>query len=252
MINKIIREYNSKDYFQKVGTKTNIHKVSYFFKENSHLIHKKKILFIDIEFSMNKLIFELGGFILNDGKIEEVIFKEYSLPKNEPYFSFETNGFITKPINIGKPLFADKDWLFDLLDSVDYIVAHNYTAEAQCFFKLLYPYDKYDVSKLNIFNESKIICTNYSFNNVYFKQFGLEKFSNSELSKNLGWDVSEIGNIYKVSNKSLEISFEMKKPAAVVSKLHNSFFDIVITLTNFISAQKIIANDKLSVKTLFN
>lgn len=244
MINKILREYNSKEYIRKVGTKTNIHKVSYFFKENSHLIHKKKILFIDIEFSMNKLIFELGGFILNNGKIEEVIFKEYSLPKNEPYFSFETNGFITKPINIGKPLFSDKEWLFDLLDSVDYIVAHNYTAEAQCFFKLLYPYDKYDVSKLKVFKEDKIICTNYSFNNVYFKQFGLEKFSNSELSKILGWTVSEDGNKYKVYNKSLDMSFEINKPKDVVSKLHNSFFDIVITLTNFISAQKIIKKEQ--------
>lgn len=243
MINKLQIKYSSQEYIKTVGTKTNIHKVSYFLKEDRNILHKKKILFMDIEFSMNKLIFELGGFILNNGKIEEVIFKEYSLPKNEPYFSFEKNGFITTPININKPLFSEKEWLFNILNSVDYIVVHNYTAEAQCFFKILFPNESYDVKRLSIFNENKIICTNYSFNNSYFKKLGLEKFSNSELSKTLGWKVIDNYDSYKISNISINISFDIKKPKNVVSKLHNSFYDIIITLTNFLSAQQIIKKE---------
>jgi hypothetical protein len=243
MINKLQRQYSSQDYFKTVGTKTNIHKVSYFFKEDRDVLHKKRILFIDLEFSMNKYIFELGGLVLNNGKVEEIIFKEYSLPKNEPYFSFEHNGFIDTPINKNKPLFSESKWLFNLLDSVDYIVVHNYPAEAQCFLKLLFPKAAYDIERLSIFNQNKIICTSYSFKNNYFKKLGLEKFSNSELSKTLGWSFTEKSSSYLITNLSLNMSFEIKKPANVVSKLHNSFFDILITFTNFISAQKIIEQE---------
>lgn len=239
MIKKLKEQYHPTDYAKVIGTKTNIHKVSYFLKEDVQTLHKKRILIIDLEFSMNKHIFEIGGIVLNNEKVEQLIFKEYSLPKGEPYFSFEKNGFITTPINKGKSLFKDKDWLFSLLESVDYIVVHNYPAEAQCFFKLLFPNHPYDINKIKYFNEHKIICTNYSFKNKYFTNQGMEKFSNSDLASNFGWKFIDMGNKYKVVNKVLNVEFEVDKPKNVVSALHNSFFDSLITLTNFISAKKI-------------
>jgi hypothetical protein len=238
MINKIKENFDKHNYCKVVGTKTNIHKVSYFFKENLEL-YKKRILIIDLEFSMNKHIFELGGLILNNGKVEELLFKEYSLPRGEPYYSFERNGFIDIPLNKGKPLFKDKEWLFSIIESVDYIVVHNYSAEAQCYFKLLHPYEQYDINRLPCFIEDKIICTNYSFKNKYFKELGLEKFSNSELSGSLGWSILDRKDKYVILNKEIEISFEIKKPDNVVSEIHNSFYDVLITLTNLISAKKI-------------
>lgn len=239
MIKKLKTTFNLSDYKKTVGTKTNIHKVSYFFKEDIAEIHQKRILFLDLEFSMKKNIFELGGLILNKGKVEEVIFKEYSLKEGELYYSFEKTGYTDEPINKGKPRFNEKDWLFSLIESVDYLVVHNYPAEAGCFYNLLFS-DNYDINKLKCFREGKFICTNYTFKNAYFKKFGLEKTSNSDLSKYFGWNISESTGLYIVENKTLNLKFEVKKPEGVISKVHNSFFDVIITLTNFISAKKIL------------
>lgn len=241
MIANIKDKFNLNSYQYTIGRKTNIHKVSYFFKNDISEIHSKRILFLDFEFSMNKIICEVGGFILNNNKLEEVIFKEYALPQGEPYWSFEKSCFINDPFNIDKPLFSeqDKNWLFNLVDSVDYVIVHNYVAEAQCFFKLAFPGDKYDIKRCSIFTQDKFICTSYSFKNKYFKSLGMEKFSNSEVSEFFGWKVKDKGSDLLIKNKDLDIKFKLPKPKEVESQLHNSYYDSVITLTNFMSMKKI-------------
>lgn len=241
MLTEIKEKFNIDQYKSTIGKKTNIHKVSYFFKKDIKDLHTKKILFLDFEFSMNKFIFEVGGFILNKGVLEETIFEEYSLPANEPVWSFEQNKFVIQKTNTKKQLFSKLDaiGLKSIISRVDYVVAHNYVAEAQCLFKIDYPNEKYDVNKVEIFNSDKIICTNYSFNNGYFKKFGITECSNSKISETMGWNITDIGDSYLIKNELLSVSFKMKKPIGVESKLHNSFYDSIITLTNFFSLKKI-------------
>ena len=241
MINKIKENFNIEQYKLMIGKKSNIHKVSYFFKKDIKDLHTKKILFLDFEFSMNKFIFEVGGFILNKGALEETIFEEYSLPLNEPVWSFEQNKFVVQKINPRKQLFSKLDamGLKSIINRVDYVVAHNYVAEAQCLFKMDYPNEKYDINKVDIFNSDKIICTNYSFKNNYFKGLGVSECSNSKISEAMGWKVIDSGDSYLIKNDLLSVNFKMKKPAGVESKLHNSFYDSIITLTNFFSLKRI-------------
>lgn len=242
MINKLKNDFNLSSYKRTIGYKTNIHKVSYFFKPDMDILHNKRILFLDFEFSMNKIICELGGFVLNNNKIEDLIFKEYSLPQGEPYWSFEKSCFVNYPMNVGKPLFndSDKEWLFNLVESVDYVIVHNYVAEAQCFLKLALPQEKYNIKNCSLFNNDKFICTSYSFKNKYFKSLGMEKFSNSEVSSFFGWEVKDKKGKLKIKNKDLNLKFYIDKPIGVNSELHNSFYDSVVTLTNFMSLKRII------------
>ena len=241
----MISKYNSKfdltSYKNLVGTKTNINKVSYFFKKDLSSISSKKILFLDFEFSMNKIIFEYGGFILNNNKVETLLFKEFSLPEDEPYWDFNQNCFVSWPLNEDKELFSDKDrdYLFSIIESVDYVVVHNYVAEAQCLLKLMFPTEKYNIKNCNVFTQDKFICTSYSFKNKYFKSLGMEIFTNSSVSDFFGWELKDKTNKIIVKNKSINISFKIDKPSGTKSKLHNSFYDSVVTLTNFLSFNKI-------------
>lgn len=241
MLHNIKNKFNLNTYKSTVGTGTNIHKVSYFFKKDIQDIHLKKIFFLDLEFSMNKVIFEVGGFTLNKGVLENLLFEEYSLPEGELVWSFEKNAFVRPKFEKHKKVFSDKDSerLLKIIEEVDYLVVHNYVAEAQCLHKLLKPNKKYDLRDLDIFNKDKIICTCFSFKNEYFKKHGLEKFSNSEISNTLGWDIKDKEDHYTVKNENLEVKFKVKKPAGVKSALHNSFYDSVITLTNFFSLKRI-------------
>lgn len=238
MLKNIKNNFNLLDYKKTIGTKTNIHKVSYFFKDDLLNLHSKKLLIFDLEFSMNKFIFELGGLIIENGKIKETFFYEYKLPFGEPYWSFNSNCFISTPLNTNKPLFSlkDSDWLLSIIEDVEYVVVHNYTAEAQCLAKL--KNKPYNALNCSILQNNKFICTNYSFKNKYFKNFGIEKTSNSDLSNIFGWKIEDKENKYNIKNN--EINFFVKKPKGVESKLHNSFYDSVITLTNLISLKKII------------
>ncbi len=241
----MISLYNSKfnllSYKNMIGTKTNIHKVSYFFKKDLPSLSSKKILFLDFEFSMNKIIFEYGGFVLNNNKIETLLFKEFSLPNDEPYWDFNQDCFVSLPLNKDKKLFndMDRDYLFSIIESVDYVVVHNYVAEAQCLLKLIFPTEKYNINNCRVFSQNKFICTNYSFKNKYFKSLGMETFSNSSISNFFKWELKDKPDKIIVNNKSLDISFKVNKPSGSKSKLHNSFYDSVITLTNFISLHKI-------------
>ena len=74
---------NITDYKKKIGTKTNIHKVSFFFKKDLEEIKNKRLLIIDFEFTAQRNIFEVGGIILNNAKIEKLIFEEFSVPKTD-------------------------------------------------------------------------------------------------------------------------------------------------------------------------
>lgn len=99
-------------YNQLIGTKTNIHKVS-FFNKNIDL-KKSKILILDFEFSMNKHIYELGAILIENTKIKELIFNEYKIPYNEPIWDFNLNKF-TKNNNLNKDKnFFDKEYIIDL------------------------------------------------------------------------------------------------------------------------------------------
>lgn len=244
MIDKIKSKFDLNTYKAIVGTRTNIHKVSYFFKHDIKDIHLKKILFLDLEFSMNKVIFEIGGFTLNKGILEDLLFEEYSLPESELVWSFEKNAFIKPKFEKHKKIFSEKDSkrLLYLIDSVDYVVVHNYVAEAQCLHKIIKPGKKYELTDLNLFNKDKIICTCFSFKNEFFKKHGLEKFSNSEISNTLGWVIKDKEDHYTVKNESINVKFKVRKPAGVKSELHNSFYDSVITLTNFFSLKRIFSN----------
>jgi len=233
-----MKKINIEKFKKMIGIKTNIHKVSFFHKEDIEKMNEKRILFLDLEFSKNKYIYEIGGFIIEKNKIVELIFKEYSLPNKEEVWDFQKNSFVVSKLNEDKPIFDEKEWFFKLLDSVDYIVVHNYVAEAQCIFKLLYPLEKYDITKINYFNDLKIICTNYSFSNKYFKSKGMTDFKNSEISKYFGWEIMDTEDKLILKNK--EIKFCIKKPKSMKSELHNSFYDSAITLTNFISLTKLI------------
>lgn len=237
MIEKIRKEFNIEEYKKVIGKKTNIHKVSYFCKEDLKEINSKKILIFDLEFSMNKIIFEMGGLVLEKGKLKETFFKEYKLPEGEPYWCFKSGGFITEAINKKEKEFSKKDaeWLLEKIEEVDYVVVHNYSAEAQCLAKM--KKKEYKAEECELLQNKKFICTNYSFKNKYFKEKGIENTSNNEISKYFGWSVKEIEEEYVIRNK--ETKFKIKKPKGVKSELHNSFYDTVITLTNLITLSRI-------------
>lgn len=237
MLESLKNKFDLKKY-KSIMRGSEIEKVSFFFKDGLEEMKNKKILFLDLEFSQKRTIYELGGFIFNAGKIENHFYKEYSLPYGEKVWDFDKNMYVfATNINKGKPKFEkdDLDFLMNSIDSVDYIVIHNYVAELTCIHKLLFKDKEYNKHNVPFFNEGKVICTNYTFNNKYFKNLSLDKFNNSEVSKNLGWEVIEDSeSIYCLHNK-LDIKFKIKKPIEVVGKLHNSYYDSAITLTNFYS-----------------
>lgn len=237
MLNRYKENFDLAKYKKAVGVKSNIHKVSYYFKDDVEELHSKRILVFDLEFSMNKHIFEVGGLILNNSKVEETFFKEFSLPIGEPYWCFDSNAFTIAPLNIDKDLFSnqDKDWLLELIDSVDYVVVHNYVAEAQCIEKL--NNNNYSALTCELLQNKKFICTNYSFKNKYFKQQGITNTTNSAISEFFGWSIENQDYKYVVKNN--DIKFSVDRPKGVESILHNSFYDSVVTLTNFISLKKI-------------
>lgn len=233
MIQKFKKSFNLNKYKAAVNSGTNVNKVSFYFKKDFNLILKKRLLVLDFEFSMNKHIFEIGGFVIEDRKITQYIFKEYSLPAGEPVWDFEKNKFVVNKINPTKSIFNEQKWLFDLIDSVDYVVVHNYVAESGCLFKLKYPGVKYESTRCKLIQEGKFICTAYSFKNKFFKSLGLTKGSNSEVSQFFEWQVIEEDD--KIHISSHELRMTIRKPVEVVGKLHNAFFDSVITLTNLLS-----------------
>ena len=239
-----------KKYRNLIGKNTQIHKVSYFFKDNLKNIDKKTVLIVDFEFSKNHNINEITIIKIKNRKITSIWFEEFKLPLNDQIFSFETNFYknITKKFNEGKNDFTDevKNKLLNEVDKCDFFVAHNYVAELQCLFKLIYPNEKYDVNKLEVFTKNKVICTNKSFNNKYFKSSGFFKngFKNDDVSKSLGWEVNYIDEkdkYFNIKNKELGINFNITKlPINFLNSktnigLHNSLFDTIVTLTNYMS-----------------
>jgi len=243
MLKKIKKDYCLDNYKFLIGNKSNIHKVSYFY--NNQNFKNKKILFLDFEFSKEYNIYEMGGLILQDGKIIKKIFKEFQLPMDNSIFNFDTKRMIpvTKKFNKGKDKLKPKK-ILDLVDSVDYIVCHNYVAEVKCILKLKFPDLPYNVKNCDLMDNNKIICTNYSFSNKYFKDnFNLCDFSNSGISNRLNWKVNLIGKEIIVENKAIDKKFSITPPKSFFKasnqNIHNSFYDSVITLTNFLSCRYI-------------
>ena len=243
MLKKIKKEYCSQNYKFSVGEKNNIHKVSYFYNDNNFV--GKKILFLDFEFSKEYNIYEMGGLILQDGKIIKKIFKEFKLPTNNSIFNFKTKRMnpVTSKFNKGK-LTLNPQKIIDLVENVDYVVCHNYVAEIKCILKLKYPDLSYDATNCNLMETRKVICTNYSFSNKYFKsEFDLCDFSNSGISNRLNWKVKLKGKEILVENKAIDKKFKINPPKsffnAANQDLHNSFYDSVVTLTNFLSCKYI-------------
>ena len=243
MLKKIKKEYCSSNYKFLVGDKSTIHKVSYFY--NNQDFTDKKILFLDFEFSKEYNIYEIGGLILENGKITKKIFKEFQLPLDNSIFNFNTKRMIpvNKSFNKGKDkLKAQK--ILDLVDSVDYVVCHNYVAEIKCILKLRFPDLPYDASNCDLIRDRKVICTNYSFSNKYFKSnFDLCDFSNSGVSNRLNWKVKLVGKDIVIENRAIDKKFRIKPPKSFFNasnqNLHNSFYDSVVTLTNFLSCKYI-------------
>lgn len=237
MLKELKDNFNIKDYVRIIKG-SEIEKVSFFFKDNIEEMKTKKIFFLDLEFSQNRIIFEVGGFIYDNGKITEHIYNEYSLPVGEKVWDFNLSRYLDGGhINSHKSVFSDidRDTLLKIIEDVDYIVIHNYVAELTCFHKLLFKGIKYNKNDIDFFKEGKVICTNYSFNNKYFKNKQMKSFSNAEVSKQLGWNVIEDIEVIYFEHKELDIRFKIKKPIEVVGKLHNSYYDSAITLTNFYS-----------------
>lgn len=236
MIIELKEKFNIVDYKKNIAGEEK-EKVSFFFK--GEVIKNKKVLFLDLEFSQNKVIYEMGGFVIDNGKLKESFFNEYSLPYGEKIWNFDTSRYsYANKLNVGKSIFSksDTDKLMALIDSVDYVVMHNYVAELTCIHKLLFKNKIYNKNNIGFFNEGKVICTNYTFNNKYFKSLGvIEKCSNSEISKVLGWEVTDGAEFIQCKNISINITFKIKKPKEVVSELHNSYFDSAVTLTNLFS-----------------
>jgi hypothetical protein len=238
MIYKLEKKYNQNRYRSTIGTKTNIHKVSYFFKEKD--LHLKKILVLDFEFSKEYNVYEFGAILLNKGKVERTFYEEYKIPKDDLLFSFETKRFVYQPENFNKNRKdLNPEWFKELINSVDYIVCHNYVAEMQCFHKM-FKNQKYSAATCDLLNSGKVICTNYTLNNKFFKT-DFNSFSNSNVSEAFGFklDIKEkrIFCLHEELGFSLEIPNKFFK--AENKNLHNSFYDAVITLTNFLVLLKL-------------
>jgi hypothetical protein len=242
LIRNVRTNFDLSTYKYDVGTNTNIHKVSFFFKNYTReSLVGKKILFLDFEFSKEYNIYEMGGLILQDNKIIKTFFKEFTLPSGDNIFSFETKRHypISNKFNKNR-IKLNKKKLFNLVNSSDIIVCHNYVAEIKCLLALRYPDKEYNVNNCELIKQGKIVCTNYSFSNKYFKNhFNITEFSNSNISKKMGWLVELKSNKVSVKNKKLDIDFSVKAPKSFFSaenkNLHNSFFDSVVTLSNFLS-----------------
>jgi len=243
MLKKIKKDYDLSNYKYYVGNKSNIHKVSYFYNDNDFT--DKKILFLDFEFSKEYNIYEMGGFIIENNKIIKRIFKEFKLPLSNSIFNFSTKRQdpVKNSFNKGKEKLNPQK-IIDLVDSVDYIVCHNYVAEVKCILKLKYPDLNYDAKNCKSIDSRKIICTNYTFCNKYFKnEFDLCDFSNSGISNRLNWEVKLKGKEIIVENKKINKKFTVTPPKSFFNasnqNVHNSFYDSVITLTNFLSCKYI-------------
>lgn len=242
MIRKVRENFDLKTYKYDVGTKSNIHKVSFFFKNyTKESLAGKKILFLDFEFSKEYNIYEMGGLILQDNKITKTFFKEFKIPDSDSIFSFKIKRHlpISNIFNKNR-LKLNKEKLFKLVDSADIVVCHNYVAEIKCLLALRFPDLDYNFNNCELVKTGKVVCTNYSFANKYFKgEFNISEFSNSNISKKMGWTVELKSKNIKVKNTKLDTDFTVRAPDAFFSAenkdLHNSFFDSVVTLSNFLS-----------------
>lgn len=240
MIEKYKNIFDIEKYKRDVGYSSNIHNVSFFHKNID--LKDKKILILDFEFSKNNYIYEFGGIIIENKKITKLIFEEFSIPKNEQVWGFKENRYIyNNYLNKNKPLFK-KENIEKLFNEVDYIVVHNYVAEAQCLYKLFNGFDtKYDFQKCKF--KDKIICTNYSFNNQYFKnlkdELKMESFSNEKVFKHFNWNI-EIDKDTFLLQQNNNIILKIKSPNEKVNaNVHNAFYDCIITLANLISLSQI-------------
>jgi hypothetical protein len=251
----MIKNINLNTYLKKIGTTTQIHNVSYFNKGID--LKDKEVVLADFEFSSNYNIFELTIIVVKNNKFKEIWFEEFALDLDDTIFNLDTlrKNKVTSSFNKNKIKMDSThiNKLFNIIDTCDYFVAHNFVAELQCIYKLIYPNSKYDVKKLDLYNQGKVICTNKTFNNKYFKELNIfdNGFSNEAVSNFFGWKVE-----YNYEKKIFEINNHINKSSFVIKKLpnsfyeseskiglHNSLFDTIITLTTFISLSKIEINN---------
>lgn len=247
MLNKIKKDFQLEEYKKTIGNKTKIHKVSLYFKEFDKL-DKSKVLLVDFEFSKNLNIYEITIITIQNNKIVDSWFEEFKIPSDDMLWDFklEKNVFPSKEFNKNRSEFTDevKKKLINILNSSDYIVCHNYVAELRCIHSILYPYRKYEAENLELFNTDKIICTNFTFNNKYFQKYNFPKFTNSSVSEFLGWNINKEGDYFRLNNKNINIDFKLKMSESFLlngkGEIHNSYYDTLITLTNFLSLKYII------------
>lgn len=216
--------------------------VSFFHKFNSkNDLKGKKFTVVDFEFSTDYQIFEMAFFDIIDGVVSNHYFKEIQLPIGSTYYNIEQKCIINvdKSFNKGKDKLTSeiKKYIIDRMENCDYLVAHNYVAELQCYMKIKYPNRKYNSLEIPMFIENKVICTSYSFNKKYFN---LISAGNGEVSNHFGWIVSinEESDklIFKLTHKVSKFSSSYHVDKIVFSKknasYHNAMFDIFVTLTN--------------------
>jgi DNA polymerase III epsilon subunit-like protein len=239
-----IREsFDREKFLKEVGVKTQTHKVSFFHKDfTNEEFDKSRVLILDFEHSKSHQIYEIGLIVLENKKIVESWFEEFQLELSDYYFDFDRKRMVevSPDFNFEKqklePHHLQK--LFSLIESSDFIIAHNFTAEMQILHKILYPNLKFNVSNLSIYNDEKVICTKRSFDNKYFKKMNIfEGFSNSKISEDFGWSVQFEDNQFVFKNHILNIGFPFSNYPKNISnvKLHNAFYDTLVTLTNYLS-----------------
>ena len=102
---------------------------------------------------------------------------------------------------------------------------------------------------MNCFNEDKIICTNKSFNNKYFKDSDVfnNGFSNENVSLSLDWVIQykeqdKEFNLY--NNRTREFINVNNLPSNFINSntsvgIHNSLYDTIITYSSFLTLNEI-------------
>ena len=238
---------------KEIGVTSQIHKVAHFFKDELDL-KGKNVVIADFEFTTQYNIFEITVMNVVDGKITNIWFEEFKVPLSDTVFDFRTKRAVrlTKGFNKDKNEFTDskKKKLLSVIEEADFFVAHNYIAEMQCIHKLKFPGLKYDITSHDIFNDSKIICTNKSFNNKYFKKLDIfdNGFSNENVSSSLGWEIkyNQSKKTFVLDNKRTAVSIKVDKLPDNFLKsktnvgIHNSLFDTLITYTSFLSLDEFV------------
>lgn len=176
MLKTVKKSFNQDDVKKLFSKTSKAINVSFFHKfESKSDLKGKKFTVVDFEFSTDYQIFEMAFFDVIDGVVSNHVFKEFKLPLGTTYFDIDKNRpvRVNQAFNKGKETLtpALKKYIIERMENCDYLVAHNYVAELQCYMKLKYPTQKYNSDKISMYLDGKVICTRYSFHQKIFYCF---------------------------------------------------------------------------------